>query len=203
MPRNARYFLAVLGTFLVATPAIAQSTGTPIYLAPYRPFAHGEWGASIADPGSGYALEGSYRTVFVNKVDFGFRAGIAESGGNNSVSSGLFGTDVRARVLDHNESFPFDGSFTVGIGMNTRKNVTVGYLPIGVSLGRRILIEGSSVSLVPYVHPVLTPVFGDVSGTKFTFGFGLDARITPRFDLRFSAGVGDVDGIGFTAAFLH
>jgi len=203
MLRNPRALLPVLGMFLIATPTLAQSTGTPVYLAPYRAFGHGEWGASISDPGSGYALEGSYRTVFIGKLDLGFRGGIAESGGNDSHASALFGTDVRARVLDHNESFPFDGSLTVGLGMNSRSGTTVGYLPIGVSFGRRILIEGSSVSLVPYVHPVLTPIFGDASGTDFTLGFGLDARVSPRLDLRFSAGVGDVDGIAFTIAFLH
>ena len=183
-------------------PITAQSTGTPIYQAPYRAFAHSEIGISLSDPGNGVALEGSYRTAFSRKVDLGFRGGFADRSGPKG-SNLLLGADLRARVLDHNESFPLDGSFTVGLGIQSGDGFTVGYLPIGFSMGRRILIEGSSISLVPYVHPVLTPIFGDGSGTDFTLGFGVDARITPRLDLRFSAGIGDRDGIGFTVAFLR
>lgn len=195
--------LALLGACLSTSTAVAQSTGTPIYLAPYRAFAGSELAGSITDPGSGYTIEGSYRTVFIGKVDLGFRVGLAETGGGNPQAFGLFGADLRARVLDHSESFPLDGSLVIGIGMRTRSGSTVGLLPIGFSMGRRILIEGSSISFVPYVQPVLTPRFGDAHGTDFTLGFGLDARVSPRLDLRFSAGVGDSDGIGFTVAFLH
>ncbi|MCA9721383.1 MAG: hypothetical protein KC489_03070, partial [Gemmatimonadetes bacterium] len=99
--------------------------------------------------------------------------------------------------------FPLDGSFTVGLGMASGDGYTAGYLPIGFSMGRRVLVEGSSVSLVPYIHPVLTPTFGDASGTDFSLGFGLDARINPRLDVRFSAALGDRDGIAFTVAFLR
>ena len=91
----------------------------------------------------------------------------------------------------------------MGLGLQSGDGFTVGYLPIGFSMGRRVLIEGSSISLVPYVHPVLTPIFGDGSGADFSLGFGVDARITPRLDLRFSAALGDRDGIGFTVAFLR
>jgi hypothetical protein len=28
-------------------------------------------------------------------------------------------------------------------------------------MGRRILVEGSQVSLVPYIHPELAPTFGE------------------------------------------
>lgn len=185
-----------------SSPLAAQSTGTPIYQAPYRAFANSEIGLSLSDPGDGFALEGSYRTAFSRKVDLGFRGGLADRSGPRGANA-LLGADLRARVLDHNESFPLDGSFTVGIGLSSGDGATVGYLPIGFSMGRRVLVEGSSISLVPYVQPVLTPIFGDGSGTDFSLGFGLDARITPRLDLRFSAAIGDRDGIGFTVAFLR
>lgn len=183
-------------------PLAAQSTGTPIYQAPYRAFAKSEIGISLSDPGNGFALEGSWRTAINQKMDIGFRGGIADRSGPNGTDL-LVGTDFRARVLDHNESFPLDGSFTLGLGVQSGDGYTVGYLPIGFSMGRRVLIEGSSVSLVPYVHPVFTPIFGDGSGSDFSLGFGVDARITPRIDLRFSAALGDRDGIGFTVAFLR
>lgn len=195
-------FAAALVAVAPLASVAAQSTGTPIYAAPYRAFAKSEIGISLSDPGDGFALEGSYRAGFSHKMDIGFRAGIADRSGPNSTDL-LVGADLRGRVLDHSESFPLDGSFTVGLGIQTGHGYTVGYLPIGFSMGRRVLLEGSSVSLVPYIHPVLTPIFGDGSGTDFSLGFGVDARITPRLDLRFSAALGDRDGIGFSVAFLR
>ena len=186
---------------IAAAPAAAQSTGTPVFAAPYRAFSTNEIGVSFSDPGPGYALEGSYRIGFGSRMDGGIRAGIADS--RYSESALLVGVDGRARVLDHSETFPLDGSFTFGFGFTTSGDNTVSMLPIGFSMGRRVIVEGSSLSLVPYVHPVLTPLFGDADGVDFSIGFGVDVRINPRLDLRFSAAVGDRDGIGFTAAFLH
>lgn len=186
---------------VVAVPVAAQSTGTPVYQAPYRAFAGSEVAISLADPGPGFALEGSYRAAMSGTMDLGFRAGFAD-GGHRSTAL-LVGGDFRARVLDHSDAFPLDGSFTVGLGFASSDGFTVGYLPIGFSMGRRVLVEGSSVSLVPYVQPVLTPHFGDADGSDFSLGFGLDARINPRLDVRFSAAIGDQDGIAFTVAFLR
>ncbi len=197
---NRSLLASLCSTVLLAVPVAAQSTGTPVYQAPYRAFAGSEIGISLSDPGPGFALEGSYRTTFSSTMDIGFRAGFADGGHRTAL---LVGGDLRARVLDHSDAFPLDGSFTVGLGVASGDGYTVGYLPIGFSMGRRVLVEGSSISLVPFVHPVLTPHFGDASGTDFSLGFGLDARINPRLDVRFSAAIGDRDGIAFTAAFLR
>lgn len=197
-----RHATSVLAAVLVAAPLAAQSTGTPVYQAPYRAFANSEIGISLSDPGAGFALEGSYRTALARTGDIGFRGGFADRPGRGSTAL-LLGADYRQRVVDHSESFPLDGSLTLGLGIATSDGNTAGFLPIGLSLGRRILVEGSSVSLVPFVHPVLTPTFGDNSDLLFSLGFGLDARITPRLDLRFSAAIGDQDGIAFTVAFLR
>lgn len=191
---------AVLG-IAVAGPCAAQSTGTPVYQAPYRAFARSEAAISLSEPGTGFDLEGAYRSGLTETVDLGFRGGIHDySSGSTNL---LLGTDLRARLVTHSESFPLDGSFTVGLGMESGHGSTIGYLPVGFSMGRRVLIEGSDISLVPYVQPVLTFLLGDASGDTFSLGFGLDARVTPRLDLRFSAAVGDESGIAFTAAFLH
>jgi hypothetical protein len=190
----------VLAAVLSIAPLAAQSTGTPVYQAPYRAFANSELGLSLSDPGSGFALEGSWRTGLSARSDIGIRAGLSDRGNHTAL---LVGGDYRMRVLDHNDSFPLDGSFTLGLGVATGDGFSVGYLPIGFSMGRRILVEGSQVSLVPYIHPVLTPTFGDAEDTAFSLGFGLDARITPRLDVRFSAAIGDQDGIAFTVAWLR
>ena len=53
------------------------------------------------------------------------------------------------------------------------------------------------------VHPVLMPKFGDGSGTDFSIGFGVDAKLNNRLDIRFSAALGDRDGIAFTVAWVR
>jgi hypothetical protein len=195
-----RHAILALGAVLLAAPIAAQSTGTPVYAAPYRAFASSELALSLSDPGSGFALEGSWRTGLSSRSDVGLRAGLADRGRSTAL---LAGGDYRMRVLDHNDDFPLDGSFTVGLGFASGDGFTVGYIPVGFSMGRRILVEGSEISLVPYLHPVLTPTFGDADDVAFSLGFGLDARINPRLDVRFSAAIGDHDGIAFTVAWLR
>jgi len=197
--------LLMLG-FALAVPVatcVAQETGSPVYQAPYRAFARSEFGVSISEPDAGFDLEGSFRGAFTKTVDGGLRAGIHSGPGPDSYTDALLGADLRARLVTHTESFPLDASLTAGFGLESGHGFTVGRLPVGLSMGRRVLIEGSAISLVPYAEPVLTLLFGDASGTDFSLGFGVDARVTPRLDLRFSAAIGNTSGIGFTAAFLH
>ena len=204
MPRSVAV-VAAIAVVAVLTPAwgavAAQSTGTPVFAAPYRAFSTSEIAISFSDPGSGYALEGSYRVGFGSRIDGGLRAGFADAKGVDG--SLLLGVDGRARVLDHSDAFPLDGSVTFGLGLNARDGGTVAMLPIGFSMGRRILVDGSNTSIVAYVQPVVTPLFGDADGADFTLGFGVDLRISTRLDLRFSGAIGDRDGIGFTVAFLR
>jgi hypothetical protein len=195
-----RFRTLLVPAVLLAAPMAAQSTGTPVYQAPYRAFANSELGLSLSDPGNGFALEGSWRGGLSTRSDIGVRAGLSDRGRTTAL---LVGGDYRMRVLDHNDSFPLDGSFTLGLGVASGDGFTVGYLPIGFSMGRRILVEGSQVSLVPYILPVLAPRFGDADDALFSLGFGLDARVTPRLDVRFSAAIGDQDGIAFTVAWLR
>jgi hypothetical protein len=165
--------LLMSGWFMVVPLSVcaAQETGSPVYQAPYRAFARSELGLSISEPDAGFDLEGSYRAGFTKTVDGGLRAGIHSGPGPDSFTDALLGGDVRARLVTHTESFPLDASITAGFGLESGHGFTVGRMPIGLSMGRRVLIEGSAISLVPYAEPVLTFLFGDASGTDLSFGF--------------------------------
>ena len=129
-------------------PALhAQTTGTPVFLAPYRAFQRVEFGASLSDPGSGVAFEGFYR-MGQKKYDFGFRGGFADPGGNAETVF-LAGVDFRTRVVDHSADFPLDGALTAGSGAHFGDGESRGLVPIGVSLGRRVELEGDDVQVVP------------------------------------------------------
>ena len=185
----------------LASQVQAQSTGTPAFQAPYRSFNRLEFGGTVSDPGPGFALEGFYRFGH-KRYDVGFRAGFADPGPGNGTF--LAGVDFRTRVIDHSSDFPLDGAFTAGVGGSFGNGDSRGYIPIGLSLGRRVQLEDSNLEFVPYIHPVLTPSFGDgPSDLLFGLGLGVDVTINKRFDVRVSGGVGDYHGIAISFAVLH
>jgi len=190
----------------------AQQTGTPIFKAPYRAFTSHEFGASFSDPGRGisYALEGFYR-YGRGANDFSVRGGFADLSdqtiAGQQVEGGtrvLLGGDFRTQVLSYGESFPLDGSLTVGLGANIGDGTDAYYIPIGISLGRRFNLEGSNTVFVPYAHPVLVPVFGGGdSEIEFALGLGVDVKFSESLAARISGGVGDIDGVGLSLAYLR
>lgn len=196
-----RILLMVFVAAMGASGLAAQATGMPLYNAPYRAFQRSEIGGAVIFPGGGgTAFLGMYRMAS-GKLDFGFQAGVATCNGCNSVF--LAGVEGRERVLTHSADFPLDGAVIVGVGGEFANGNSVLVIPVGLSLGRRVQISGSNISVVPYVQPTLFILAGDASGTNFALGLGADFRLTPRFDGRFSAGLGDVDGVSLGFVWLH
>lgn len=188
--------LALLAS--LAGSAAAQSTGTPVFRAPYRAFTRTELGVSVSDAYSNIAVEGFYGFgVQGGAWDIGLRGGVADRPTDTGV---LFGVDGRLRVIDQTEEFPLDGAFTLGVGALFVSGSSQLNIPFGLSLGRRIDLNGEASSLVLYGHPVLMPVFldGD-SDLAIALGLGADLRIGRRFELRANLGVGDIEtfSIGF------
>jgi len=194
--------LLVMGVGLVSDAA-AQATGTPSFNAPYRAFRRSEIGLVLSFPdGGGTAFEGAYR-VSHGKFDLGFRGGIFTPGGNGD-SRLLLGAEARERVVTHTEDFPLDGALVVGIGGQFARRNSFAIIPVGLSLGRRIDPRDSKISIVPYVQPTGFLVAGNgTSDFLFDLGLGADFRLTPRFDARISAGLGDLEGVSLSAVWVH
>lgn len=189
----------------VASTSAAQETGTPIYKAPYRAFEHHEFGLSLSDPGSGVgaALEGFYR-YGSGPYDFSLRGGIADYNGPGSAL--LIGGDFRTQVLHYSESFPLDGAITLGLGGQFGSDINdFILLPIGISLGRQFNLENSNTVFVPYLHPIIAPVFGAAGGDDvlFSLGLGVDIKFSDRWVVRASGGLGDIDGVGVSISYLR
>ena len=187
----------------------AQTTGTPVFLAPTKAFRNSEIGIFFTDPGPGFTLVGMYRAGR-GSVDIGFRAGIGDNDTDANLPNGpsttffLVGADVRMRMLRATETFPLDGSLTLGIGGVFGDDASVGLIPIGVSLGRRINLEGTRTTFIPYFEPVLVPTFGDTEDDiQFGLGLGVDIQFSPRLDARLGAGLGDYDGISLGVSFTR
>lgn len=192
-----------LFTLLLAlcwTTVRAQATGTPSYNAPYRAFERSEIGLVISFPNGGStAFEGVYR-MSSRRFDVGFRAGFLDTPGDAIL---LVGAEGRQRVITHSTDFPLDGALIVGIGGRFVSGNSLLLIPVGLSLGRRIDVEGSQVSIVPYVQPTVTIAINGGSDVLFALGLGADFRLTRRFDARISAGIGDLEGVSIGAVWVH
>jgi hypothetical protein len=207
MSWTRRMCLLLVGVAL-AVPAVAtrsaaaQATGLPTFNAPYRAFTRSELGAVLTFPdGGGTAFEGAYR-MSSGKFDLGFRGGIFTPSGNADARL-LIGAEARQRVVTHTEDFPLDGALILGIGGRLSSGSSDLIVPIGLSLGRRIDPKDSKVSIVPYVQPTGFLVAGDNSDFLFALGLGADFRLSPKFDARISAGLGDVEGVSISAVWVH
>ena len=187
----------------VVSGAAAQATGLPSFNAPYRAFTRSEIGLVLTFPdGGGTAFEGAYRYAS-GKFDIGFRGGIFAPGGT-AKSQLLVGAEGRERVVSHTEDFPLDGALILGIGAHFSSGNNALIVPVGLSLGRRIDPKDSHISIVPYVQPTGFLIAGSgTSDFKFDLGLGADFRLTPRFDARISAGLGDLEGVSLGAVWVH
>lgn len=187
----------------LASIAAAQATGMPSYNAPYRAFNRSEFGVVISFPqGGGTAFEGAYR-ISSGKFDLGFRGGIFDPGGAGDAVL-LVGGEARQRVITHTADFPLDGALILGIGGQFVSGSSALIVPIGLSLGRRVDPRDSKISIVPYVQPTGFLVAGSGnSDFLFALGLGADFRLSPRFDARISAGLGDLEGVSLGAVWVH
>ena len=179
----------------------AQATGTTTFNAPYRAFTNTEFGLLLSFPsGGGTAFEGIYR-IASSRFDIGFKGGLFDPSGTAN-SRLLVGTEARERVLSHSQDFPLDGALVLGIGAQFVSHNSVLIIPVGLSLGRRLDTQ-TSVSIVPYVQPTMFIVADGGSSVNFALGLGSDFRLSRSFDLRVSAGLGDVEGVSIGAVWVH
>jgi hypothetical protein len=189
----------IIASVVAVSSAAAQASGLPSFNAPYRAFVGHEAGFAVSFPGlDDAAIEGLYR-FGRGRFDIGFRGGVWFKNGDETLALGV---EARQRILTHSDDFPADGALIIGAGIQV--GASDNFIPsIGVSFGRRVDIEDSKVSIIPYVQPNLWWFFGDTDKILFSLGLGADFRLSPRFDLRVSVGVGDIDGLSVGAVWIR
>jgi hypothetical protein len=193
--------LLIVGlTVSLAVSLGAQTTGMPSFNAPYRAFQRSEFGGVVSFPNGGTGFEGVYRHAD-GRFDIGLRAGMWDPGAAKTFL--LVGAEARQRIITHNEDFPLDGALVVGIGSALNSDDATLFIPVGLSLGRRVDPSGSSISIVPYVQPTAFLIADGGTDLNFTLGLGADVRLSKSFDARFSAGIGDLQGVSLAAVWLH
>lgn len=193
----------IIASVVSVSGAAAQASGFPSFNAPYRAFRDHEAGFAVSFPGlDDAAVEGLYR-FGRGKFDIGLRGGvwfIDNARGSDEIVA--LGVEARQRILTHSDDFPADGALIIGAGVQV--GAIDNFIPsIGVSFGRRVDIEDSDISIIPYVQPNLWWFIGDTDEVLFSLGLGADFRLSPRFDLRVSVGVGDIDGLSVGAVWIR
>src|SRR5256714_367120 len=182
-----------------AGPALLGGTPLTLKGSKLTPYDDGRGGE-----GGGTAFEGVYRYAS-GKFDIGLRGGFFSPGSGASTVV-LAGVEARQRVITHTEDFPLDGALMVGAGANLVSGGSALIIPAGLSLGRRIDPQGSTVSIVPYVQPTFAFIVGDFpSDLVFGFGVGADFRLSRVLDARVSGGLGDrpLTGVSIGAVWVH
>lgn len=178
-----------LAAALSADGLSAQATGLPTFFAPTRGFGASEIGVSLSRPGgSATGVEG--RLGFgLDQADLALRAGYFDPGG---AADGTFvaGAEARVPVLGRSADFPLDGALILGFGRHFRSGAEQNFVPVGLSIGRRISLADRSFQLTPYLQP--TVIFE--SDTQFVFGLGVDVAIRGLPEVRVNWGFGDMDG---------
>jgi len=201
--RPSMRVLVTMVLFAAAADLAAQATGTPTFNAPYRAFTRSEFGVLISFPeGGDVALEGAYRMAS-GRFDIGFKGGFIDPSGPADVVI-LAGAEARQRVITHSVDFPLDGALVLGVGGQFASGNSLLVVPVGLSLGRRLDVQNSTISIVPYLQPTLFILAGDAAdNVQFSLGLGADFRFTPRFDGRVAAGLGDFEGVSLSLVWVH
>ena len=174
---------------VLAEGVSAQATGMPTFFAPTRGFASSEVGVTLSRPGAGATgLEARFGAA-LDRADFALRAGYADPGGTAD-GSFVAGVEARVPVIGRSPTFPLDGAFILGIGRSFVSGGGQTFVPLGLSIGRRLVLDGSALQLTPYVQP--TVIFE--SSSLFAFGLGVDIQARGIPEVRVNWAVGDLDG---------
>ena len=193
----ARHTLAAAAVLLlisiVGTELSAQSTGMPTFRAPTRAFPASEIGLTLSRPGGSTTGYEGQLVARLQDSDLALRGGYVDPGGS---AEGVWvaGAEVRMPLLRGNRDVPVDWALLFGAGHRFVSGGGDWLFPLGLSVGRRVLLDGSALHLTPYVQP--TVLFDD--DTRFTLGLGLDLGIRGFPDVRLNGAVGDLDGFSIS-----
>lgn len=179
--------LSIMMCFEVGA-AWAQATRLPTFFAPRRGFGLTELGVTLSRPGGDATTVEARYGAALNRADLALHVGYGDPG--TAESSFLAGAEARIPALRHTDTFPLDGAFILGVGRSFVERGGQTYVPVGLSLGRRLVLDANALQITPYVQP--TVIFE--SSSLFTFGLGIDVRVRGVPDVRVNWAAGDLEG---------
>jgi len=147
---------------------------------------------SGASGSGGVGVEGRFG-FSLSRADISLRAGYVDNGDAGS-GSFVAGAEARVPVIGHDRPLPLDGALIFGVGHSFSDPGGETFVPLGLSLGRRVVVDGNDLQFTPYVQP--TVIFK--SDSAFGLGLGLDVHIQGAPDIRLNWALGDLKGFALS-----
>ena len=201
--RNSSLRSLRLGAMLlvvVASPALAQSF-YPSFQQPR--VVSREFNFAIADGDNLTPLVFQWREGTAPGTQLSLDLGLADPD-NDALETFFMAGGQYARMLTQARAdMPLDMLLTVGIFGQFGNDITSIGVPVGVSVGHRFPLTGTSMAVTPYIHPRVSLDYvsvGDESDTEvnIVFDIGGNLELTPQLALRLTALFGDADAIGLS-----
>lgn len=192
----------------VATPALAQST-YPSFQQPR--VVSREFNFGIADGSDITPLVFQWRERTAPGTQLSLDLGVADPDFPGSDLFFMIGGQYASVLTQSRSDMPLDILFTAGLFTQFGNDLTFLSVPVGVSVGHRFPLTGTSMAITPYVHPRIALEYGSGGGQSdtdinITFDLGGNLELTPQLALRVTAMLGgegilgDSDAIGFSLA---
>lgn len=177
---------------LSSAAASAQATALPTFHAPTRAFGISETGVALSRPGGDVTGLELRLGSALDEADLALRGGYLDT--SSGGGSWLVGLEARIPVLGRSSGFPLHGALILGLGHHFADGGGQTIVPIGLTVGRRLFVDGNAFVLTPYAQP--TVIFaGD---ELITIGLGLDVKIGEVPEIRLNWAEGDLDGFSLS-----
>ena len=203
--RNSSLRSLRLGAMLlvvVGSPALAQSF-YPSFQQPR--VVSREFNFAIADGDALTPLVFQWREGTAPGTQLSLDLGLADPD-NDALETFFMAGGQYARMLTQARAdMPLDLLLTVGLFGQFGNDVTSLGVPVGVSVGHRFPLTGTSMAITPYIHPRVSLDYVSVNDESDTevnivFDIGGNLELTPQLALRLTALFGDADAIGLSLA---
>jgi hypothetical protein len=187
----------------IATPVSAQ-VGYPSFQQPRT--VTREYNILIADGDGLTPVVFQWREGLAAGSQLSFDAGIADPESENADLFLLLGGQYARQLALARPDMPLDFLFTAGLFGMFGNDLTFVSIPVGVSLGHRFPIEGTSMAITPFAHPRLSLDYASANDESETdlavnFDLGGSLELNQTISLRVSATFGDIDALGISMAF--
>lgn len=163
--------------------------------------------------GRGTSMYAQWREKLTERMHFGIDGGLYDPSSVGARTSLFGGAFVGRELMRATGDQPFDFLLTGGVGVSVAGGRTGFRVPVGLSTGRRFLLE-DGMAITPFVHPRVSfdhctscsPRGTSRSDVSLNFDVGASFEFTPRMSARISAlfsgaeqfGSQDVLAVGLT-----
>lgn len=184
---GSKWWVAAVASVIAfgAAPAGAQALNYPSFQPP-RVVAR-EFSGAVAG-GGGTAVVGEWREGVGLNTQFNIQTGVFDPEGLGDARF-IIGGGLAQQLTREAPQQPLAVLLTGGIYASFGNDVTIVNVPLGVSIGHRIALDGG-MAITPYVHPRVSLAFcgdcADDTDVGIDFDLGADLELTRQLSLRAS-----------------